>query len=209
MVSVGGRSSPLSGPADRAAFMAMRAVTDVILVGAGTVRAENYGPVRLEDTCRERRLARGQARPPGCWRSSATGPTSSRRRRCSPAGPKPLILTSAKAAAGLEADLAALAEMRGVRRRSRRSDSGTRRTARPGPGPGALRRGSDAAASRSSNRNCWTSCAVPPRRLWSGPGHRSLTGDGAWPEPFRLRLTRRPRGGRHDALPATVAGSRL
>ena len=74
MVEVGGRSSPLGGPADRAAFMAMRAVTDAILVGAGTVRAENYGPVRLERAATERRLARGQA-PSRRWRSSAIGPT--------------------------------------------------------------------------------------------------------------------------------------
>ena len=41
MVEVDGRSGPLGGEADRAAFMAMRAVSDVVLVGAGTVRAES------------------------------------------------------------------------------------------------------------------------------------------------------------------------
>lgn len=64
-VEVGGRSSPLGGPADRAAFMAMRAVADVVMVGAGTARTENYGPVRLAADVQERRRARGQtARPP-------------------------------------------------------------------------------------------------------------------------------------------------
>ena len=57
MVELGGRSSPLGGPADREAFMAMRAVADVILVGAGTVRQEKYGPVRLDATVQERRRA--------------------------------------------------------------------------------------------------------------------------------------------------------
>lgn len=64
-VEVGGRSGPLGGPADRAAFMAMRAVSDVVLVGAGTARTENYGPVRLSTEVQDRRRSRGQAsRPP-------------------------------------------------------------------------------------------------------------------------------------------------
>lgn len=64
-VEVGGRSGPLGGPADRAAFMAMRAVADVVMVGAGTARTERYGPVRLAPDVEDRRRARGQApRPP-------------------------------------------------------------------------------------------------------------------------------------------------
>lgn len=42
--AVGGRSGGLGGPADKKVFAAIRSVADVILVGAGTVRAENYGP---------------------------------------------------------------------------------------------------------------------------------------------------------------------
>jgi riboflavin biosynthesis pyrimidine reductase len=59
-VELGGRSSPLAGPADRLAFMAMRAVADVILVGAGTVREENYGPVKLDLASVDRRRSRDQ-----------------------------------------------------------------------------------------------------------------------------------------------------
>jgi riboflavin biosynthesis pyrimidine reductase len=43
-----GRSGGLSSEADRQIFAMLRAITDVILVGAGTVRAEGYGPVRPE-----------------------------------------------------------------------------------------------------------------------------------------------------------------
>jgi riboflavin biosynthesis pyrimidine reductase len=43
--AVEGRTRPLSGPADRALFRLLRARADVVLVGAGTVRAEGYGPV--------------------------------------------------------------------------------------------------------------------------------------------------------------------
>src|SRR4051812_33544180 len=42
--SVAGRSGGLGGPADKRVFAAIRAVAEFILVGAGTVRAENYGP---------------------------------------------------------------------------------------------------------------------------------------------------------------------
>ncbi|HEV8626868.1 MAG TPA: pyrimidine reductase family protein [Acidimicrobiia bacterium] len=39
-----GRSGGLGGPADRKVFAALRSLADVVLVAAGTVRAENYGP---------------------------------------------------------------------------------------------------------------------------------------------------------------------
>jgi riboflavin biosynthesis pyrimidine reductase len=63
-VELEGRSSKLGGPADRAAFLAMRATCDVILVGAGTARAEKYGPVKLSREVEERRSGRGQSRRP-------------------------------------------------------------------------------------------------------------------------------------------------
>jgi len=47
--AVGGRTAALSGPADRAVFQLLRTLADVVLVGAGTVRAERYGPVRGGD----------------------------------------------------------------------------------------------------------------------------------------------------------------
>ena len=40
-----GRSAPLGGPADRALFHALRARADAVMVGAGTVRDERYGPL--------------------------------------------------------------------------------------------------------------------------------------------------------------------
>ena len=58
--SLGGVSGPLGGPADKRVFAAIRALADVILVGAGTVRAERYGAPRVTTAQRERRQARGQ-----------------------------------------------------------------------------------------------------------------------------------------------------
>jgi riboflavin biosynthesis pyrimidine reductase len=46
--TVDGRSGALSSAADQQVFAMLRAHADVILVGAGTVRAEGYGPVRPE-----------------------------------------------------------------------------------------------------------------------------------------------------------------
>lgn len=39
-----GRSAPLGGPEDHSLFLALRGDADLVLVGAGTVRAEGYGP---------------------------------------------------------------------------------------------------------------------------------------------------------------------
>jgi len=46
--AVAGRSGGLGGPADKRVFAAIRSLADVILVGAGTVRAENYGPPQTD-----------------------------------------------------------------------------------------------------------------------------------------------------------------
>lgn len=62
--AIGGRSGALGGTGDREVFFAVRAVADVVIVGAGTVRAEHYGPVRAPEAAVEARTARGQARHP-------------------------------------------------------------------------------------------------------------------------------------------------
>src|SRR5215510_7706250 len=43
--AVAGVSGGLGGPADQALFAVLRAQADVVLVAAGTVRAEHYGPL--------------------------------------------------------------------------------------------------------------------------------------------------------------------
>jgi riboflavin biosynthesis pyrimidine reductase len=45
--AVEGLSGGLGGPADRKVFAALRSLADVVLVAAGTVRAEHYGPAAL------------------------------------------------------------------------------------------------------------------------------------------------------------------
>lgn len=45
-VAYQGGSRPLRSAADEAVFHALRAVADAVVVGAGTVRTEGYGPIR-------------------------------------------------------------------------------------------------------------------------------------------------------------------
>lgn len=55
-----GRSGSINGAADWRAFRVMRAVADVVLVGAGTARAEKYTPLGVPVDLRPARAARGQ-----------------------------------------------------------------------------------------------------------------------------------------------------
>jgi riboflavin biosynthesis pyrimidine reductase len=62
--AVDGRSGGLGGSGDKAVFRALRALPDVIVVGASTVRAEGYGPPRPSEEVRASRTARGQNSAP-------------------------------------------------------------------------------------------------------------------------------------------------
>lgn len=59
-----GTSGGLAGPGDRALFNRMRQEADVILVGAGTVRIENYSGAQMSLAQRMDRQSRGQAEVP-------------------------------------------------------------------------------------------------------------------------------------------------
>lgn len=59
-----GRTAGLSSPADERRFAILRDLADVLLVGAGTVRAERYGGVRLDEHRAARRRRWGFAGPP-------------------------------------------------------------------------------------------------------------------------------------------------
>jgi riboflavin biosynthesis pyrimidine reductase len=63
-ITIDGKSGGLGGAGDHAVFGALRASADVVLVGAGTARAEKYGPVRLDAATQQARVARGQAPQP-------------------------------------------------------------------------------------------------------------------------------------------------
>jgi riboflavin biosynthesis pyrimidine reductase len=62
--SWGGVSGALGGPADKALFSVLRSFADVILVAAGTARAERYGPATLPAVMQDARRQRGQTPVP-------------------------------------------------------------------------------------------------------------------------------------------------
>jgi riboflavin biosynthesis pyrimidine reductase len=62
--TVGGRSGPISGRADRALFHGLRSAVDAVLVGAGTLRMERYGRIIPDASRREQRRLRGLSEEP-------------------------------------------------------------------------------------------------------------------------------------------------
>jgi riboflavin biosynthesis pyrimidine reductase len=59
-----GKAGGLAGPGDRALFSRMRQEADVVLVGASTVRIENYSGAQMSVAQRLERQSRGQAELP-------------------------------------------------------------------------------------------------------------------------------------------------
>lgn len=59
-----GSSGAMGGPGDRHIFHLLRELADVIVVGAGTVRIENYSGAHLAVAARQGRQARGQSEVP-------------------------------------------------------------------------------------------------------------------------------------------------
>ena len=88
------RSGGLAGPGDRALFSAMREAADVILVGAGTVRAENYSGAQLSVTTRQQRQARGQREVPPIAVVTASGDIDPASRLLTHTETPPLIYTT-------------------------------------------------------------------------------------------------------------------
>jgi riboflavin-specific deaminase-like protein len=97
-----GRSRSLSGEADRRLFHALRAVADVVLAGAGTVRAENYG------------APRGDGKVPRLATVSSSLAFDPDARFFSEPAEPPIVLTTEQALVEGRADprLAAVAELR-------------------------------------------------------------------------------------------------
>ena len=58
--SFAGRSGGLGGPGDKLLFSVLRSLSDLILVGAGTARAEHYGQAKLPVEVQRMRESRGQ-----------------------------------------------------------------------------------------------------------------------------------------------------
>ncbi|WP_307810661.1 pyrimidine reductase family protein [Tomitella cavernea] len=98
-VAVDGRSGGLGGPGDRRVFGLLRSLADVIVVGAGTVRAENYGGARIPAEDRRRRVAAGRPEIPRIAVVSASARIDPSHRVFHDTAVAPLLLVSADAEA--------------------------------------------------------------------------------------------------------------
>ncbi|MEE6138484.1 pyrimidine reductase family protein [Mycobacterium sp. 050128] len=93
----GGRAGPLSGRTDQQLLKILRGFADVVLVGAATARAENYGPVQLSETQQAERQRAGRSKPPPIAVISQTGQLPTR--LVSDPSQPPLLVTCADSAA--------------------------------------------------------------------------------------------------------------
>jgi riboflavin biosynthesis pyrimidine reductase len=62
--SFGGLSGPLNNAADKQVFDTLRMLSDVVLIGAGTLRTEGYGPLILDDQAVAWRVEHGLTAQP-------------------------------------------------------------------------------------------------------------------------------------------------
>jgi riboflavin biosynthesis pyrimidine reductase len=89
-----GRAGGLAGPGDRVLFKVLREIADVVLVGAGTVRAENYSGAQLSVAARQARQARGQSEVPPIAVVTASGALDPTSRLFTNTETPPLVFTT-------------------------------------------------------------------------------------------------------------------
>lgn len=111
--TVEGLSAGLSSPGDRRVFWALRTLADVILVGAGTARAEGYHPTRIKEPWSSLGLRAGRpAAPPLALvsRSLQLDPDAPLIAQA-PADARTIVITCAASPADRRAALAGVADV--------------------------------------------------------------------------------------------------
>lgn len=106
-----GRSGGLSGPGDRDLFRVLRAMADVVLVGAGTVRIEGYGPARPSPEHQDWRRAHHLPPIPPLAVVSGTLNLDPDSRFFTEAAVRPLVLTGASSPPERRERLARVADL--------------------------------------------------------------------------------------------------
>jgi riboflavin biosynthesis pyrimidine reductase len=109
--TTGGTSGGLGGAGDRRLFAVQRELADVVVVGAGTARAENYGGARMSVAQRQRRHARGQGEIPPVALVTRSGALEPDLGVLTGSEAKPLVLTCAAAAAAARIRVGTAAEV--------------------------------------------------------------------------------------------------
>lgn len=110
-VSIGGRSGGLGDEADRLAMRVMRTLADVVLVGAGTVRVEGYGGVRVGEADAAWRLEHGRAPQPRLAVVSSALDLDPQHQFFAKAVERPIVVTHAAAPEDRRAELSAVCDM--------------------------------------------------------------------------------------------------
>jgi len=93
--TVDGRSGGMSADADKRRFELLRRVADAVIVGAGTVRIEGYGPLRVSDASAHWRAAHGMTEHPVLVIVSGKLGLDPHSRIFTEARVRPIIVTSA------------------------------------------------------------------------------------------------------------------
>jgi riboflavin biosynthesis pyrimidine reductase len=106
-----GVSGALGGPADKALFPVLRSFADLVLVAAGTMRAEGYGPAKLSDAMRAARRERGQTEVPAIAVVSRSCDLDWDTPFFTDAGVRPLIVTVTDAPEAARAEAAEVADL--------------------------------------------------------------------------------------------------
>ena len=106
-----GKAGGLAGAGDRALFSLMRHAADVILVGAATVRIENYSGAQSSIAQRQARQRRGQAEVPPIAVVTQSGELDAAARLFTRTEVPPLILTCTNSVDDTRTRLGSVAEV--------------------------------------------------------------------------------------------------
>lgn len=106
-----GGSGALGGEADLRVFDLLRRLADVVLVAAGTVRAEGYGPMRLDEEAAAARLAQGLPPHPVFALVSGSLDLDPGSRVFTEAPVRPIVVTTASSPRRRREELAGVADV--------------------------------------------------------------------------------------------------
>jgi riboflavin biosynthesis pyrimidine reductase len=110
-VEVDGYSRGLSDPADQRVLHALRVHADAVMVGAGTLRHEGYGAMRLDPADQDQRTAHGLAAHPTLVIVSSSLALDPGHRAFTTAPVRPVVLTHGAAPADRRTALSAVADV--------------------------------------------------------------------------------------------------
>jgi riboflavin biosynthesis pyrimidine reductase len=108
---IDGLSGGLSSPGDKQVFGILRVLTDVVLVGAGTARAEEYKPARRRDSLASLRAGRPAAPPIALVTRTLGLNLASPLFTAAPPDARTIVITCAASDAGLRAETAKVADV--------------------------------------------------------------------------------------------------